>query len=385
MTRQEDRRTMEAMLAAIRDAIHQETALQVAGLNAASLPEENQTEHNTPAESAENEPMSANGLSTPVAETDEPATIPQARQPAPASATEHTPVGAEDLLAEPLALEALLDESLQDLVTAEPDNADEIHAPSGQAPANEAQNSERDDQENFAASPADTIPPTAKASLQGANTLSSQTAPFAPSRSSTASMTGKSGYASPKGGIADILSGKIKAAPSARSTRPMRADMAGKSDACMNPAAKPAGHASSRPRSSFASSATEAADDSWRTFSKPRKAPEAASNAHLDEEPPAPDDDARLLNTETAQRARAAFDRLRRGHAQNGNTSANLGQKMLAALDEEEIQALVLKALRPMLRDWLNTHLPALVERLVREEIARIAHGASDKDQGRGA
>ena len=373
------------MLAAIRDAIHQETVLQVAGLNAASLPEEDQSQHTTPADPAEHNSASGNGPATSSAAPEETATGPSVHQPAPAPATAPTAPAIDDVLAEPLALEALLDESLQELVTAQPENADEGHASSDHAFADDAWSAESDDQENFAASQADTRPPTAKASLHGANTLSSQTAPFAPSRSSTASMTGKSGFASPKGGIADILSGKIKAAPSARSTPPSRADMAEKTDARMNTAAKPAGHAPSRPRSSFASSATEAVDDSWRTFSKQRKAPEAASIAHLNEEPPAPDDDARLLDAASAQRARAAFDRLRHCHGQNGNTSASLGQKMLAALDEEEIQALVLKALRPMLRDWLNAHLPALVERLVREEIARIAHGAGDKDQGRGA
>jgi cell pole-organizing protein PopZ len=30
-----------------------------------------------------------------------------------------------------------------------------------------------------------------------------------------------------------------------------------------------------------------------------------------------------------------------------------------------------------MLRDWLDSNLPALVERLVREEIERIARGAA--------
>ncbi len=32
--------------------------------------------------------------------------------------------------------------------------------------------------------------------------------------------------------------------------------------------------------------------------------------------------------------------------------------------------------LRPMLQDWLDNNLPALVERLVREEIERVARGA---------
>ncbi|RVC00727.1 DUF2497 domain-containing protein, partial [Mesorhizobium sp. M7A.F.Ca.AU.002.06.1.1] len=32
--------------------------------------------------------------------------------------------------------------------------------------------------------------------------------------------------------------------------------------------------------------------------------------------------------------------------------------------------------LRPMLQDWLDNNLPTLVERLVREEIERVARGA---------
>lgn len=36
------------------------------------------------------------------------------------------------------------------------------------------------------------------------------------------------------------------------------------------------------------------------------------------------------------------------------------------------IETLVLEALRPMLRDWLDAHLPAMVETMVAREIARI-------------
>ena len=35
-----------------------------------------------------------------------------------------------------------------------------------------------------------------------------------------------------------------------------------------------------------------------------------------------------------------------------------------------------IEMMRPMLQDWLDNNLPKLVERLVREEIERIAHGA---------
>ena len=57
---------------------------------------------------------------------------------------------------------------------------------------------------------------------------------------------------------------------------------------------------------------------------------------------------------------RASFTRL--------TAIAGLSQDSAAPLD-----AMVERALRPLLAQWLDAHLPALVERLVREEIARIA------------
>ncbi len=41
----------------------------------------------------------------------------------------------------------------------------------------------------------------------------------------------------------------------------------------------------------------------------------------------------------------------------------------------EDVRAMTEEMLRPMLREWLDANLPEMVERLVREEIARIAHG----------
>ncbi|HXZ01218.1 MAG TPA: DUF2497 domain-containing protein [Stellaceae bacterium] len=40
------------------------------------------------------------------------------------------------------------------------------------------------------------------------------------------------------------------------------------------------------------------------------------------------------------------------------------------------LEDLVRELLRPMLRDWLDAHLPSLVERLVREEIQRMSREA---------
>lgn len=41
---------------------------------------------------------------------------------------------------------------------------------------------------------------------------------------------------------------------------------------------------------------------------------------------------------------------------------------------ETSLEGLVRDMLRPMLAQWLDTHLPPMVERLVAAEIARIAH-----------
>ncbi len=46
------------------------------------------------------------------------------------------------------------------------------------------------------------------------------------------------------------------------------------------------------------------------------------------------------------------------------------------ARDPEAIAALTREALRPVLASWLDANLPALVERLIRDEIDRIAKGA---------
>jgi cell pole-organizing protein PopZ len=39
------------------------------------------------------------------------------------------------------------------------------------------------------------------------------------------------------------------------------------------------------------------------------------------------------------------------------------------------IDAMMREMLRPMLKEWLDEHLPAVVERMVEKEIARISRG----------
>jgi uncharacterized protein len=75
-----------------------------------------------------------------------------------------------------------------------------------------------------------------------------------------------------------------------------------------------------------------------------------------------------VLSAATSAAAAAAFARL-----------AALPRDAAAADDlsvgnaARTLEDIVRAALRPLLRSWLDAHLPALVERLVREEIARVA------------
>jgi len=75
----------------------------------------------------------------------------------------------------------------------------------------------------------------------------------------------------------------------------------------------------------------------------------------------------RLVSTATSEAAAAAFaqlaavprDRLREKELPLGGAERTMGE-------------VVREMLRPMLQSWLDEHLPGIVERLVREEIARV-------------
>ncbi len=88
-----------------------------------------------------------------------------------------------------------------------------------------------------------------------------------------------------------------------------------------------------------------------------RKPEPAAAEASA---PPA-DDNAPLLSPETDRAVSSAFDAL----------SANL-----AARSAERAEGLARELLRPMLKAWLDEHLPGIVDRLVRAEIERITRAA---------
>jgi uncharacterized protein len=69
---------------------------------------------------------------------------------------------------------------------------------------------------------------------------------------------------------------------------------------------------------------------------------------------------ARLVSQSPERRVAAAFDDLNSAFVKSKNMPIeNVAEAML----------------HPMLKDWLDNNLPSLVERLVREEISRIARG----------
>jgi uncharacterized protein len=70
--------------------------------------------------------------------------------------------------------------------------------------------------------------------------------------------------------------------------------------------------------------------------------------------------DAGMLSREAAAGAEAAFSRL-------------ADSLMSRATTERSIEDVTRELLKPMLKQWLDEHLPLVVERLVREEIERVA------------
>ena len=73
-----------------------------------------------------------------------------------------------------------------------------------------------------------------------------------------------------------------------------------------------------------------------------------------------PDADPRILSGHAAEAVESAFNRL--------------AENMLShAAGERSLEDLAREMLRGMLKQWLDENLPGLVERLVREEIERVA------------
>lgn len=99
-------------------------------------------------------------------------------------------------------------------------------------------------------------------------------------------------------------------------------------------------------------------------------APEAPPEAPLGPPPVAPSPDAMpaqhgsLLAPSTAAAAAAALSELARAVAAE--------QKSVITRNGPSIEDVVREEIRPLVKNWLDAHLPGMVERMVRAEIERV-------------
>lgn len=96
--------------------------------------------------------------------------------------------------------------------------------------------------------------------------------------------------------------------------------------------------------------------DDLDAVSEPAEEPQAPEHSPLAEAMSRP----RLISEQTGRQVAAAFGEL---------------SEAFAASRRRSFDEMAEEMLRPMLQDWLDNNLPHLVERLVREEIERIARG----------
>jgi uncharacterized protein len=82
----------------------------------------------------------------------------------------------------------------------------------------------------------------------------------------------------------------------------------------------------------------------------------------------------RILSETASRAAAAAFSRL--GELPSSRAAAG---ELLVSGAGVTLEEIVRDALRPLLQTWLDDHLPGIVERLVREEIARVAGAAGSR------
>ncbi len=104
--------------------------------------------------------------------------------------------------------------------------------------------------------------------------------------------------------------------------------------------------------------------ESEPTVSRAPSSPQQPATAAAPPGKPAAPSNARLVAPEAAAAAGASVDALMRTLASERSTAVHRGGPTIEDLVRAEI--------RPLLKDWLDNHLPPLVERLVRAEIERV-------------
>jgi uncharacterized protein len=77
-----------------------------------------------------------------------------------------------------------------------------------------------------------------------------------------------------------------------------------------------------------------------------------------------------IVSAETHAESRMAFDSLSRLAASEAAAPANVDATVIEA---NPIEDMVREMLRPMLKDWLDAHMPDIVRNAVTQEVARIA------------
>jgi cell pole-organizing protein PopZ len=90
----------------------------------------------------------------------------------------------------------------------------------------------------------------------------------------------------------------------------------------------------------------------------PPPAPEPAAAPTFAPAPSVPDEDS-LVSRTSAESAAASF--------------ASLSQSLMMPKEGRSLEDLVREMMKPMLKDWLDQNLPAIVQRTVQEEVERIA------------
>ncbi len=105
---------------------------------------------------------------------------------------------------------------------------------------------------------------------------------------------------------------------------------------------------------------------------EPATADEAEEVLDLGEAGEFIDDDAADQGGDEALVNEAAVDSMRESLAALSMMSEPRARPQIVRQGETSVEALVREMLRPMLAQWLDDNLPAMVERLVAEEIRRI-------------